>query len=182
MSQLNSVARLSLSEGRGALRLCNSFNRLSKLRALWEERGITNTDWLTLLGEEWSGCDNISQHKEWLVKKSPLKQAMYEPDLRRFLMTTDELAAYDALRGPISLWRGCYANNKRGLSWSRDRAAAIRFPTLHRYQQDGQPLLLEAKAKRRDIIAVKLDRGESEIIAWGLKPHSVGRILPSLAL
>lgn len=168
---------MTLDEGRAALKYCNSYNRLSTLRELWEGGGITTNDWLTLLGEEWTGCDDITRHRDWLVRRSPLTPALLGPTLRRFLMSPAELMAYDAMRGTITLWRGCYGNNKVGLSWSLDRAVAAKFTTNHRYSRpDGQPLLVQAEARRKDILALKLDRQEAEVIAWRPKVVAVTKL------
>lgn len=158
---------LDLDGARAALRFCDSFDRLSTLVRVWESGRITTDDWLTALGEVWSICDDVGAHAKRLMTKTPLLHALHSPALRRCLMTPDELKAFDALRGEVTIYRGCYRSNRRGLSWSLDRATAERFPSLHRYRQDGQPLLIEARASKAEhILAVKLDRGEQEVVAW----------------
>lgn len=82
------------------------------------------------------------------------------------LMDDAELQAFEALPDEVQLLRGCYALNKWGLSWTLDRATACRFPFLNRYWQEGQALLVTARAKKSDLIALKQDRDELEIIAW----------------
>lgn len=57
------------------------------------------------------------------------------------------------------------------MSWSTDKATAERFPTLTRYRQDGQPLLVTARVAKDRVIALKHDRAEAEIIA--LRPAHV---------
>jgi hypothetical protein len=155
---------LTLSEGREALRFCNSFNRLPHLIELaWSFDQWT--DWLILLGEEWTGCDNIAQFADSLFDETPFADLLREPEFRAHLMTPAEQAALAALPDEVEIFRGCYAHNKWGLSWSLDRSTAERFPLLHRYRHEGQPLLVRARIAKADILAVKLCRDEAEVIA-----------------
>lgn len=155
---------LTLEQAKERLRFANSYSRLPSLIELaWQmEWG----DWLALLGEEWPSCDNIGLHLDELLEQTPLADVVEQPKaLRHWLMTADELAALNALPETVTLWRGCYQPNKWGLSWSLDRAKAASFPFLHRYQQEGQALLVKARIARDDIVALKLDRNEAEVIA-----------------
>lgn len=156
--------------GLGAARACltyaNSYTRLPTLLALWRGGGVEHWDWLALLGEEWSVCDNIGEHADALLEDTPFADLADDPAaLRHRFMDADELRQFDALPEVVTIYRGCYAANKWGLSWSLDRAMAERFPTLHRYRQDGQALLVTARIAKDRIIALKGDRGEAEIIA-----------------
>ena len=64
-------------------------------------------------------------------------------------------------RGRIST----FANiNERGWCWSLDRAEAVRFATHYGRYRKLNPVLVTATAKRDDIVAVKLDRDETEVI------------------
>ncbi|MBW3168178.1 Arm DNA-binding domain-containing protein [Qipengyuania flava] len=97
------------------------------------------------------------------------KKEVVSPTFREaasLLMNEAETAALADLPEKFTIWRGCYQLNQRGLSWSLDRDLASRFPTLHRYRQDGQPLLIEAVLQREEVIALKLDRSEAEVVAW----------------
>lgn len=135
---------LTLEQAKERLRFANSYSRLPSLIELaWQmEWG----DWLALLGEEWPSCDNIGLHLDELLEQTPLADVVEQPKaLRHWLMTADELAALNALPETVTLWRGCYQPNKWGLSWSLDRAKAASFPFLHRYQQEGQALLVKAR-------------------------------------
>lgn len=76
----------------------------------------------------------------------------------------------------LPIWRSCYAPNKWGLSWSTDRDTAARFSTIHRYRQEGQPILVRAIVERDRIIALKHDRDEAEIIAWRPKHISTSHL------
>lgn len=110
--------------------------------------------------------DNISQHLGDLWE-SPLGIALHLPErYRHHLMNADERAAFGRLPNEITLYRGCYESNMDGLSWSLDKKIAIKFPSLRRYRQDGQPLIISSKVNVRNVCALKLDRNEQEIIAW----------------
>lgn len=161
---------LTLDEGREALRFCNSFNRLDTVTSLaWS---MESHDWLTLLGENWSTCDNIADCADELEETPLGLLAPGSPDRFR-LMDETELAAFERLPDEVVIWRGCYASNKWGLSWSLDREIAAKFPTLHRYRQAGQPLLVKARIAKDQILALKLDRNEQEILTWWERPRHV---------
>ncbi|MXO72374.1 hypothetical protein [Alteraurantiacibacter buctensis] len=155
---------LTLVQLRERLSLANSYNRLPILLDLaWQAEWA---DWLTVLGEEWQSCDNIGLHLDELLEQTPLADVIDQPKaLRQWLMTADEVAALDALPEVVTVWRGCYQSNKWGLSWSLDRDKAAAFPSFNRYRQDGQPLLVKARIARDDILALKLERNEAEVIA-----------------
>lgn len=155
---------LDLAALRDALRFANSYTRLPILVDLvwcceW-------ADWLTVLGEEWTGCDNVGQFRDVLLEETPFADVAENPlAFRHWLMDDAERAALDDLPETITVWRGCYAANKWGLSWSLDRETAAKFPTKHRYKQEGQALLVKSSLRRDDVIALKLARSEAEIVA-----------------
>lgn len=95
------------------------------------------------------------------------------------MMTGEERAALARLPAVVTVYRGCYANNKRGFSWSLDPAIAATFPTLNRYRQVGQPLLIRATVERDAILALKLDREEQEVIAERPKIVAIRHIRPA---
>jgi hypothetical protein len=138
----------------------DSYSRLPtviKLAKLMERK-----EWLRLLGDTWTGFDNVGAYQQLLLKATPFRAAK---DGTVFdMMTEDELAAWRDLPDEVTVFRGCYKNNRDGLCWALDRAVAERFPTLHRYRGDGQPLLIEARVSKHAVAAVKLDRDEFEIV------------------
>lgn len=142
---------------------CDSYTRLPTILDLAFEMRFN--EWLKLLGEEWACCDNISNHIDSLAEH--LSFCEYPI---RSMMDANELVKYDELPDVVTIYRGCYSFNKRGLSWSLDREVAEEFPFLHRYKQPGhQPLLVKARVNKSDIIAVKLSRNEAEIITFNAK-------------
>ena len=165
---------ITLAEGREAVYFCNSFTRLPNIIDLaWD---LKFEDWLTLLGEQWEACDNISECVDALWE-TPFPELIKNPLVyRNAMMTAAERSALSNLPDTVTIYRGCYAHNKGGLSWTLSREIAERFPLTHRYHADGQPLLVRAAVNRDRIVAVKLDRGEEEVIAWMPKIITISHI------
>lgn len=165
---------MSLVAARKEIRFCDSYNRLPSVIALsWQMR---RADWLTLLGEEWSTCDNISDWEDDLFDTQFADLSAAPLEFRHHMMTAKEEAALTALPEIVTVFRGCYANNKRGLSWTLEAAMATKFPALHRYRQGGQPLLIRARVSRDEILALKLNREEAEVIAFRPKIEAISHI------
>ncbi len=106
-------------------------NSGSRLPVLLTLREFCDTgEWYRLLGEEWSGCDNVGTFRGRLT-------AIFKSDdwlhVER-MMNGEERAARDALPANITAYRGCYERNQRGLSYSLDRDVATAFPYLTRYR------------------------------------------------
>lgn len=167
---------LGLEGGRKALRFCNSYNRLETLVALWQNSLVEWDEWAILMGEEWESCDNIGPWLDILIEETPIADMIEIPACGRLLMRPEELAALAALPEVVTIYRGCRAINKWGLSWSLDRDIAVRFPSLHRYRGDGPALLITAEIPKRNIIAIKLGGNEQEVIAWKPKHISTRKI------
>jgi hypothetical protein len=168
---------VNLSKAREALYYCNSFNRVPTLIELsW----IDPEAWLAVLGEQWEVCDNIGFHQDALVDGTPLNDVLFDPEyaasVRHLIMSEAENEAYAALPDKVTIYRGCYAANKWGLSWSLDRDTAAGLPLLHRYRQDGQPLLVKAIADKSRIAFLKLGRGESEVVTYRPRHVSTSHI------
>lgn len=158
-----------------ALLRCSSYERIPVL--VYAAPYMAAADWLALLSDNWENCDNIGEHVVDLMSFTPLGDLTTDlAPLRSHLMNEDERAALAALPDEVTVYRGCYALNKWGLSWTTDRAVAERFPTLHRYRQDGQPLLVTARARKANILAVKGGRDEAEIICYRPKHVSTRHI------
>jgi hypothetical protein len=78
-------------------------------------------------------------------------------------MTSRERAAYDALPETVMIYRGQEARWEPGICWSLDREVANRFAVRFRGRN---PVVLTAKVSKCDILAVKLNRGEQEVITF----------------
>lgn len=166
--------QLSYDEANKELAICNSYERLPILLDMtWQ---LSKTDFVRLLGEWWSSCDNISEYSEELEDLEVFLDMGYYGTLHE-MMTPEEVEAWEALPEIVTIYRGCYDINKWGWSWSLSKDVAKKFPTYHRYRRPGeQALLVTARVSKGRIVAVKLDRGEQEIITWRPKHLSTHRI------
>lgn len=134
----------------------------SRMRVVLNNRlHMPRSQWFEQLGQAWDLCDNIAVHR---VELRRILSAASVSELQ-LMMTAEERKKLATLSDKIEIWRGCYAVNRAGLSWTMDRNIAIRFPTLHRYRRDGDRPILRHGFVRRDRAVLKLDRSESEIIA-----------------
>jgi hypothetical protein len=136
-----------------ALRWANSYSRAD---ALVDVFAVDHPRREELLGEEWSSCDVYPDAMRRIIAGLP------RPCWRA--MDDVEREAYGNLAESVTLWRGCYAENRSGLSWSLSRETAAGFPSLNRYRRPGQPMIIEARIRRERIAFLKLDRREQEVI------------------
>lgn len=145
------------------LRMANSYSRLPVLLDL--SAYLEPIDWLALLGREWSCCDNIGEHVHDLLETPGMDLLDTDiPRYRNHLMTAQEQSALASLPQTVTIWRGCYDNNRSGICWSLSEQVARSFPFAHRYKQKGQAYLLRAQVARTDVMMLKLDRGEFEVV------------------
>jgi hypothetical protein len=101
-------------------------------------------------------CDGFPDAMLDIIKRLP------RPALAA--MTAKERKLLSRFPEVVTIWRGCYEANGRGMSWSLDADVAARFPTLNRYRQEGQPLLIEGLVARDRIVFLKQDRDEQEVV------------------
>jgi hypothetical protein len=144
--------------------MASSYNRLKTALSLRSR--MQPDEWLRLLGEMWSCCDNIG------IYRLRLRSLVGTDGPIREMMNAAEHAAYFALPDTVTVFRGCGPNNMLGASWTTDRRVAERFPFQHRYRTS-DPILVTGRVKKRNILAVKLDREEFEIITFSAKKISV---------
>ena len=140
----------------------NSYGRLPVLLNLAPSNGcgdeMWNT-WFSVLGDQWSVCDNIGVHKASLYRLM-VKHRHRWPEM----MTDEERAILADLPGTVTVFRGCGPKNKFGLSWSLSREVAERFPFSNRYRTT-EPRILSARVPKKRIVGIKTDRNEDEAIA-----------------
>ena len=154
----------SIAEVRERLALADSCTRAGWLCILLGLTGGAADTWHTV-GELWSVCDNIGAWRR-----------EFDEDLRRYrdtrgfpivdAMDAEGQALFATLPDVVTVFRGCYKTNVRGLSWSLNRAVAEHFPTLMRYRRPGRtPLLITGGIRRSQTAFVRTDRNEAEVIA-----------------
>lgn len=151
----------SLAKAQEELRLANSYTRLPALIKLYEVTGGSREFWKQF-GDRWSSCDNFAKH--WCAVASILDEAS-DSD-RNSMMTKEERDFLDGLPDRLTIYRGTREGSYAGFSWTTSREVAIKFPTLNRYRTD-KPVLRTATINKSEIIAVKLDRDEYEVITNG---------------
>lgn len=166
------AAALTLAQARASLRFCDSYTRLPAVLDLAPR--MADHDWLRLLGAEWSGFDNIGVHLPELLPLLPAGGPVMP------MMTKAEAARHAALPELVTVYRGCGPENQNGLCWSLDGATAERFPFTHRYRA-AVPLLLTGQAQKADVLAIKLDRNEAEVIASRVSVLSVTALAAAMA-
>jgi hypothetical protein len=139
-----------------------SHERLPVLLEVAEE--MESEDFVRLLGELWSGFDNVGVYRYdllWAIRDRGWNFESTIPEM----MSPEEKAAFKALPELITIYRGCGPRNKNGFSWSLNRKIAATFPFIQRYWTD-QPTLLTATISKHRAASLKLDRGEEEIIVF----------------
>ena len=94
---------------------------------------MQHEEWLKLLGEQWSGCDNIGRHRLFL--KDIIGTSKPIPEM----MNRKEQAAFDKLPDTLTIYRGCSQKNMIGVSYATERTVAEKFPFYARYHAD-EPL------------------------------------------
>jgi hypothetical protein len=122
--------------------VANFFDRLGIL--LRVSPRMRKLDWWRLLGEQWSGCDNIAE------LKNPLRAAMLEARRRELdqMMDHEARRAFDSLPEPVLVFRGCHKQNVDGLSWTLERSFAKHITTLNRYRRPGRRLVAHGVAPK----------------------------------
>lgn len=114
-----------------------------------------------MLGIHWVMFD-IEQAREGEMRQL-IRGA--DPADRAAMMTPLERAHLAQLPAVFTVYRGCYDDERGGLSWSLSPAIAAKFPFIERYRREGDtPLLLAAQVKREACVLL-LSRGELEVIA-----------------
>lgn len=164
MEKMQTKKALSFEEANEILVFNESYGRLGQILSLCPM--MEKKVWLRVLGEWWSGSDNIGEYRK------ELKSVLGAIGPIREMMEDHEQAAYNTLPEVITVYRGCGPANRIGASWSLDRKVAEKFPFLDRYRVS-QPGLITGTVKKKNVLALKLDRDEQEIISFSVKEIQV---------
>jgi hypothetical protein len=160
---------------------CDSYNRIPMLLRLYQrildappgrEFNTLIGNWFNALGRFWSTCTLITpyaHHLQGTIGKCD--------DMSLLLMTETERAAFYEMPEVVTVYRGCGRPNARGICWSLDPEAAIRFP-FQGWYKESDPILITATVQWDDIVAVKWDQGEAVVITFMAKEQSRGSLLP----
>lgn len=124
----------------------------------------------------WEQSENLYQLEEAIQE---LLTPEVATDQQRFsVMTEGELDVYNKLPESVRVYRGCWAGNQNGWSYTIDREKAVWF--ANRLPMDGQPLLIEGLIKKEDVILYSEARQESEVIVDpdNVKEKTIHRLPP----
>lgn len=149
----------------------DSWNRADEVLYLFPR--MHESDWFVLLGQWWENCDRIGGHRADMKHMFTLYRRT--PHIIPEMMRSHELRALNALPKMVTIYRGCTEGDKGGLSWTLDKAVAVKFPTLSRYRTSS-PVLLTAQIRKSRIVALKLGRREREVITFNVKNLTVEQL------
>jgi hypothetical protein len=151
---------------RYVVRWTNSYNCLGMIFLLRSR--MDHEVWLELLGHEWTRCDTVRYHLPTLRRVLGVAGPLLS------MMKLEEQTAFAALPECLTVYRACSGRFLRGVSWSLNPDVARGFIKLGRYRVS-DPVLVTAKVQKKDVLALKLDREEEEIITF--KARRVGKEL-----
>jgi hypothetical protein len=152
-----------------AIKFGDSYSRLPAVIDVLYENPSRRLEWFGLLGQEWSGFDNLGRYRPTL---RPILANASRAELDA-MMTDADRVLWEALPSELIVHRGCYRHNVSGLSYSVDRRVATEFPFNIRYwHRRKQPLLVTAKVAKQHVVVIS-DRGESEIVTARARRQSI---------
>jgi hypothetical protein len=131
-------------------------------------------EWECILGRHWTDFDRIYPYR------IRLRSLLGTGGPVRNLMNLEENDLYDQLPESVICYRGCDASHLVGASWSTDREIAISFPFLQRHSAS-VPVVVTAKVRKQQVLAVKTDRGEAEIITFSARRLKIEPVVKRVA-
>ena len=136
----------------------DSLSRIYAIAYFLSPPRMDRSDWLHLVGSGWSLCDNPWRCREDLKRLLGTQGPLVE------MMTGEEIVEYEKLPERVTIYRGAGKRRRMGASWtlSRDIAAKFCYRTT-------KPMLYTAVARKNQILAVKLDRAEREVITFSAR-------------
>ena len=160
---------MTAAEAYSAAAFADCYSRMNVLVELAPK--MERSDWLTLLGEWWSGCENIEFHqgmlKALLGTRGPISE----------MMNAEEREQWDALPDELKCYRVCGKKYVSGPSWALDAEIARQFPKVNPFVAE-EPLLLTGSVRKESVLAIKLDRTAPELISFSVRPLSVHELRP----
>jgi hypothetical protein len=167
--ECNNILQMPIGErfplvDRDVSRWTGSYEKMPAVLAFKDK--LSRPDWLRLLGEHWTMCDNIRNHRLELRKILGTQRPLRE------MMDSEENAHYDSLPETVTCYRGCDASVLVGASWTLNKEIARRFPTFGRYRARN-PVLITATVKKANVLAVIAGRKEEELITFSARRVTV---------
>lgn len=138
------------------------FDKHERMRALWNmARLFEEKEYWIAVADVWVLNESLFQDME-ILEDIWTGCGIHSVKNRHLVMDAEERKFLAALSDEISVWRGCVEANINGWSWTLDRERARFF--AERFAPDGKPLIVEAKVRKRDVLAYFPRRGEEELV------------------
>jgi len=122
------------------------------------ERGMAEGEWLRQLGRMWGFIDS---HTYYIERLRPLLRA--GPFPIEGMMTEEERERFARLPEELTVYRGCWGSNAAGICWSLSNEIAAAM------WGDDMPLLITGRVPKTRVVALKLGRGEVEVISFDVR-------------
>jgi hypothetical protein len=171
--EVKTKAEVALEKGDWSMHIA-LHQRPYRLKALKNcvDSGLSGSEYWHNVGDVWIDSGNIFQglrewKKVWCSNESG----------REACMDDKERAALADLPEWFRVWRGtAHQRSVRGLSWTTDKEKAEWF--ARRLAIETQPLLAQGTVAKKDVKAVFLGRGESEVVSLGVRIEKVMTLEP----
>jgi hypothetical protein len=139
---------------------------------LWESTIDEPPDvfWPVVL-DTWNMCDGMRALPRGLMLETFRFRAVALSPIK--FMEVDDLAFFDRLPDPVTVFRGCGKRFVRGMAWTTDRSIAEFFASGGRFPTPHHPVIATAEIEKSAIFFCVTSRNESEIV---LDPHRVKRL------
>ena len=138
------------------------------------ERGLTDAEYWTHLGEVWQGAEVI--HPDLEVWRRLLRSGR---EKRHLMMSPEEQAVVAALPSELELFRGfTHDGGENGLSWTLDVERAKFFADFANserrqflvFAKEGEPMIAQGRCRKIDVLTYFEGRKEREIV---IEPEKV---------
>ncbi|ESZ29627.1 hypothetical protein [Mesorhizobium sp. L2C067A000] len=108
-----------------------------------------------LFREHWSGCDDTYGHRFEFLSVLPRLVGMTHGNDQDF---------FDALPSEFRVYRGCASDRVHGLSWTTDKATAVRFARGRRRSYKSGRTVVSTMINKTDVMTVFHARNEYEVL------------------
>ncbi|MDA0345365.1 MAG: hypothetical protein O3C54_05325 [Proteobacteria bacterium] len=108
----------------------------------------------------WSNSESIYQNNH-IIADVLTKEALAKKE-HLHMMDKTERKKFDALPDILTIYRGCWQENRQGFSWTLDKKTALWF--ANRIETGNSPILLSGKVTKDKVFALLLGRNENEIV------------------
>lgn len=148
--------------------------------------GQCDRDYFECFKYVWVTLECPSVNKKFWLSMFTAPRFQKREAVENWFMDKEERALFKKLPETVTVYRGCSVNKVSGISWTTDKEKAKWFAMRYNFQNKSGPLdkeccVVEGQIAKSDVLAVILQRQESEIIC---DPKNVKRkkkdILPAM--